>query len=341
MKVYGKSVALIEDQDDAKYGPNGGFTAVLSTPSLDRDGDRLARQEWQEPLPESVPLDADHGMSVATTIGSFRPYFEGDQLMMEARFSSIDRAQEVRTLVKEKHINRVSVAFLTDKTKKSGEPCRELLNAGIVAIPSNRDAVILDSKALDEKAVELLTEGTMTADEAREVVGLDKAKTTGVTINVTPRVDMEAFAKEFSDGFKAAMGAGAAGGDKALLQAIHDASVHMGAVCIAPIVEAAEKPSPSADGANKSFTLDEIKPEDMSLEQFTTLLSELLIGTESPAETPAEPAAESVIAESEVITEDAVTEEPAAEAAVDAADLEVQAQYIAMQLELLTLLDKE
>ena len=172
MEAYGKALATIEsvDDDDLIYGPNGGFTAVLSTPSVDRDGDSLLRDEWVE-LPEHCTLDMDHGMTVATTIGSFTPYWGDDgSLMMRAAFSSIERAQEARTLVKEGHVRDVSVAFMTDKTKKSGEPRRELLNAGIVGVGSNRDAKIMDSKsftpaespldseALDRRAQEIPTE---------------------------------------------------------------------------------------------------------------------------------------------------------------------------------------
>ena len=138
--------AIVEDADTDK--PNGGFTAVLSTPSLDRDGDVLSREEWMEPLPDRLPLDIDHNMTVEGTIGSFRPYFDdGGRLMMDATFASTPKAQEVRTLIKEGHISSVSVAFMTDRSKKDGTPRRELLNAGVVAIPSNRDAVILDAKA--------------------------------------------------------------------------------------------------------------------------------------------------------------------------------------------------
>lgn len=65
--AYGKALGSIEQgENDEEFGPHGGFRAVLSTPSLDRDGDRLLREEWIEPLPERLPLDIDHGMAVAT-----------------------------------------------------------------------------------------------------------------------------------------------------------------------------------------------------------------------------------------------------------------------------------
>lgn len=249
MDVYGKALATIEEvPDDERFGPNGGFIAVLSTPSLDRDGDRLERDEWVEPLPERLTLDADHGMSVATTVGSFRPYFdENKRLMMEATFSSIPRAQEVRTLVKERHIGTVSVAFMTDKSKKSGEQRRELLNAGIVAIPSNRDAVILDSKALDARVEEIIQE-----KQTKE------PKTPTIYVDVKPRIDEQALKRVVAEVLTKAA---APGGDASLVQAIHDAAAHLGAICV---VEPEDDGTGADDGANKSISFANEAGEKLS-----------------------------------------------------------------------------
>lgn len=212
-EVFSKAIAIIEDTDEDRFGPNGGFTAVLSSPSLDRDGDRLARDEWQEPLPERLPLDIDHGMSVADTVGSFHPYFREDGvMMMDAYFASTPKAQETRTLIREGHIGSVSVAFMTDKSKKSGEARRELLNAGIVAIPSNRDAVILASKAAD------LVNGVLRSESKASIPG---------------------------------------GGDLALTQAIHDASVHLGADCsCTQCLYGSEDPTGASEGANTDKSVE-------------------------------------------------------------------------------------
>jgi hypothetical protein len=250
MNTLTKALATIQDSDSEN--PNGGFTAILSTPSLDRDGDILAREEWKEPLPEHITIDADHGMSVATTVGSARPYFnEKGQLLIDAVFSSIPRAQEVRTLVKEKHVRTVSVAFMTDKSKKSGEQRRELLNAGIVAIPANRDAVILDSKALDARALEVAEE------KGVQVPEIEPKPTSEVFVKVTPVWDDKAL-ESLLGGLKAQTQAGGAtagmGGDGSLTQAIHDASVHLGAQCTCFHELPDEDPTGTSSGANKSFT---------------------------------------------------------------------------------------
>lgn len=316
MKIVSKAVATVEQQDIVDEAhPHGGFIAVLSTPSLDRDGDRLLRDEWVEPLPDRVPLDIDHGMSVADTVGSFRPYFDGDRLMMDAAFASTDKAQDVRSLVNEGHISTVSVAFMCDKSLKDAKsPYRELLNAGIVAIPSNRDAVILASKAASalKDALEAAGEDEGLDDVKKSVqellgvepnvvvqnINITKAKSDdddedersddgedgpegksakGVYVNVIPKIDPEVWRKALADGIKAA------GGEMALISAIHDASVHLGAICVVPDAD----PDPGASsGANKDTDNAETK-EVIPFDEFKSTIST----DESPAPAPDEKSA--------------------------------------------------
>lgn len=152
-----KSFALAEVKSATTDDPNGAFEAVLSAPTLDRDGEIIDAKAF-EPLPDHITIDMDHGLSMATTVGSGQPYYDGDVLKVRGTFSSIPRAQEARALVAEGHIRTMSVAFTrSDATKAtSTEPSHikrgELLNAAFVAVPSNRDALVLSAKAMDEKA---------------------------------------------------------------------------------------------------------------------------------------------------------------------------------------------
>lgn len=312
MEVYGKAVATIESTDEDKFGPNGGFTAVLSTPSLDRDGDSLQRDEWKDFTQTRYPLDIDHGMSVADTVGSFAPYWDGDRMMMDAAFASTAKAQDVRALVTPdengiRHIGSVSVAFMVDKTKKSGEPQRELLNAGIVAIPSNRDAVILASKAAsalkdafsdniegevpEEVKAAVLEALNGKADETPEDHGVkdeadtkdaeDAGKPKGIYVDIIPRLNEEALKGVFTELFgKAATTASGVGGDGALIQAIHDASSHLGAAC--PVIEVSDEGTGASSGANKSA--DEEEADTKDLEAFEKSLDEIITDDESPAD---------------------------------------------------------
>ena len=135
----------------------GTFRVILSAPTLDRDGDKLLPDEWKQPLPEHITFDQDHLMSVAGTVGSGAPHIDPStgNLIVDGTYSSLDRAQEVRTLVNEGHIRTTSVAFMTERLpQKDGKNkiVRELLNGAFVAIPSNREAVVLASKSLKSGA---------------------------------------------------------------------------------------------------------------------------------------------------------------------------------------------
>lgn len=141
--------ATITNTDD---GFPGAFEVILSAPTKDRDGDTLLPDEWKTPLPEHITFDSDHGMSVATTVGSGVPRIDAKtgNLVVSGRYSSLPRAQEVRTLVNEGHIRTTSVAFMSEKTQKDGVTVtrRELLNGAFVAVPSNREALVLSSKGV-------------------------------------------------------------------------------------------------------------------------------------------------------------------------------------------------
>jgi hypothetical protein len=127
--------------------PSGEFDVILSTDTLDRDGERLYLDEWKMPLPDHITIDSDHDMSVVSTVGSGKPFInDSGQLQVRGTFASTSHGQNVRTLVNEGHIKTVSVAFRVDKTQKDAKPQRELLNAGFVAVPANPEAVVLSSK---------------------------------------------------------------------------------------------------------------------------------------------------------------------------------------------------
>jgi hypothetical protein len=146
MNVIRKDASITNVDED---GP-GAFQVVLSAPTKDRDGDTLLSDEWKQPLPEHITFDIDHEMSVKGTVGSGRPWIDHDNtlgqgkgaLIVDGTYSSLPHAQDVRTLVKEGHINRTSVAFMSEKTQKDGKSAvtRELLNGAFVAVPSNREA---------------------------------------------------------------------------------------------------------------------------------------------------------------------------------------------------------
>ena len=142
--------------EDADGDPNGEFDVILSSPTLDRDGEVIDAKVF-DPLPDHITFDIDHGMSTATTVGSGVPsYDEQGRLRVKGTYSSIPRAQEVRTLVREGHIRTTSVAFMgAVREEKDGVPHivkAELLNGAFVPIPSNRESVVLSAKSYEDRA---------------------------------------------------------------------------------------------------------------------------------------------------------------------------------------------
>lgn len=147
-----KTFAVAEVKSIDSTDPNGEFEVILSAPTLDRDGEVIDAKAFKSPtLPDHITFDIDHGLSTSTTVGSGTPFYEGDLLKVKGTFSSIPRAQEVRTLVNEGHIRTTSVAFKTiQRDRKDGVTHitqAELLNGSFVPVPSNREAMIISSKS--------------------------------------------------------------------------------------------------------------------------------------------------------------------------------------------------
>jgi HK97 family phage prohead protease len=171
-----KSYAICEVKSLNDDGdPNGSFEAILSAPTLDRDGEVVDARAF-EPLPEHISIDVDHGMTVATTVASGAPFYDGDVLKIKGTYSSIPRAQELRTLVREGHIRKMSVTFMgAERDEKDGVPHvtkAELLNAAFVPIPSNREAAVLVAKAFAPTEDELKAGARNSTKDAERLQGI-------------------------------------------------------------------------------------------------------------------------------------------------------------------------
>lgn len=154
---------------DGDLGPNE-FVAVMSAPTVDRDNEIIDSGAF-DPLPEKITVDIDHAMSVEKVVASGQPFYDrSGRLMIRGMFASTQLAQDTRTLVREGHVDRMSVTFREAMREKDPETgvvhikSAELLNVAFVVIPSNRDAAVLaakDSAALvGESGTELVTFGS-------------------------------------------------------------------------------------------------------------------------------------------------------------------------------------
>jgi HK97 family phage prohead protease len=159
---------------DYKDAGSGGFTAVASDGSVDRDGEIIDPGAF-EPLPSKVPVHLGHG---GPLVGSGRPRYAGTRLLIDATFAVTKQAQEARELVKGGHLEQMSVVFMRgqDKVVQGVRHITkgELLACDLVSIPSNRETRVLASRDYS---------GTMTVAEARRFV--DK------TIRDLVRMDLE------------------------------------------------------------------------------------------------------------------------------------------------------
>jgi len=168
MDLVKKAVGLVDTVETDS--PNGAFEVVLSAATLDRDGEVIDSRAF-EPLPDHVPFDIDHGMTVQTTVGSGQPYYAEDgSLRVKGTFASTPLAQEVRTLVAEGHIRTTSVTFMAAERVKDEKSVdhvvrAELLNGTFTPVPSNREAVVLSAKALK------VASRPVVPDEAKSIIG--------------------------------------------------------------------------------------------------------------------------------------------------------------------------
>lgn len=130
-------------------GP-GTFHAIISSEKRDRDGETLWADEWKTPLPEHIQIVGDHDNNhIMSTVGSGMPVMEADKkIHVRGSYADTDYAQNARKLVNGKHLRHLSVAYREEKGQK-GAVSRELINASFVNVPSNIDAVVLDSKSYD------------------------------------------------------------------------------------------------------------------------------------------------------------------------------------------------
>ena len=162
-----KHVALFEVKAVNENGgdPNGEFEAILSVPTVDRDGEVIDGKAF-EPLPAEIPIHKFHDFSapVATAV----QFYEGDVLKARGVFDPDPDAQMIRQKVG-RSIRYMSVGFMAaTRSDADGVPHitkAELLEASFVSVPSNREAAILAVKAA--KVSEDFTRGVLNQGEAR------------------------------------------------------------------------------------------------------------------------------------------------------------------------------
>jgi HK97 family phage prohead protease len=164
-----KRIALFEVKALDGSNPDGEFEAILSVPTVDRDGEIIDGRAF-EPLPAEIPIHKFHDFS--SPVASATPFYEGDVLKARGTFDPDPESQAIRAKVG-KSIRYMSVGFMAaTRSDQEGTPHitkAELLEASFVSVPSNREAAILAVKAAKAG-------GLMTPAEARALEGLPELK---------------------------------------------------------------------------------------------------------------------------------------------------------------------
>lgn len=137
--------------------PFGEFEAVLSAPTLDRDGEVIDARAF-EPLPASLVIHADHRLSVDSAVARAVPsYDDQDRLVLRGYFASDPDAQRLRAKIREGIVDTMSAGFMAaERVEKDGIPHitrAELLEGSFVTVPSNREALVLAVKSSETPPV--------------------------------------------------------------------------------------------------------------------------------------------------------------------------------------------
>lgn len=157
MTIITKTFAAEVKTDGDGLGPDQ-FRAIISAPTLDRDGEIVDALAFA-PLPKRISVDIDHSMKVLDVVGSGPPsYLDDGSLSILGDWADTDKAADVRKLVKGGHVNAMSITFRAAQREVDQNDGLlhirkgELLNVAFVVIPSNREAAVLGSKAADHDA---------------------------------------------------------------------------------------------------------------------------------------------------------------------------------------------
>jgi hypothetical protein len=154
--------------------PSGEFDIILSTSARDREGEVVSAKDWEQPLPESIPINSDHGKSVHAVVGSGRPFIDGDgHLRVVGKFASTPEGQHLRTLVNEGHVQSVSVEFIRNAAKG----VNTLVGGAFVTVPANPEARVLSAKAFGDQLDRIVKAASAGADVSAMLRAIHDAAT--------------------------------------------------------------------------------------------------------------------------------------------------------------------
>jgi hypothetical protein len=163
------ATALVQAGDDP-----GSFEILLSTSARDRDNEVVSAKDWEQPLPDSIPLNSDHNPSVHAVVRSGQPWLDADgNLRVVGKFASTPEGQHLRTLVNEGHVFSVSVEFIRNAAKG----VNTLVGGAFVTVPANPEARVLSAKAFGDQLDRIVKAASAGADVSAMLRAIHDAAT--------------------------------------------------------------------------------------------------------------------------------------------------------------------
>lgn len=150
MDLMQKRVALFEVKALDDSDPSGEFEAILSVPTIDRDGEIIDAKAF-EPLPDFIPIHKYHDFT--SPVASAFPFYDGDVLKARGVFDPDPESQTFRSKVG-RSVRFMSVGFMAAIRNDADDvphiTSAELLESSFVTVSSNRDAAVLALKGYQE-----------------------------------------------------------------------------------------------------------------------------------------------------------------------------------------------
>jgi hypothetical protein len=179
MEIVTKDFPVSAGEATDEY-PHGTFEVILSSPTLDRDGEIVDSKAF-DPLPDHITFDTDHSMTCDSVVGSGVPsYNDAGLLVVKGGYAGDERSQTIRQKVVDGHIRTTSVTFMSAEREPDAKGVphvvkAELLNGTFTPVPSNRESVVLSAKSIlkhQEAAVDQAEKAvTVIPENAKAIVG--------------------------------------------------------------------------------------------------------------------------------------------------------------------------
>ncbi|RKW24868.1 hypothetical protein D8B46_00605 [Candidatus Gracilibacteria bacterium] len=158
--VFEALAKAFEEVKDLKDGVNNSFKVVASSEDIDRSGEIIKVDGWDDSNYKKNPVIlSNHSYRVEDIVGKMtKIYKEGKNLIVEGIFTEKTEMGKIcKDLYNAGFLKTVSVGFIVKKRLDEDRTIiekAELLEVSFVAVPCNPNAVSLDKKIL-EKGFEL------------------------------------------------------------------------------------------------------------------------------------------------------------------------------------------